>query len=89
MIKTLDTYYKNNDYTNIRKVYKEFIEIRTGSKHKKHRKTKRTSFPKEQTENTDLYKPVLNKIMTTQEQCIKYNFLPLNANAINETTLKS
>ena len=26
---------------------------------------KKTSFPKEQVENTDLYKPVLNKIMTT------------------------
>ena len=28
---------------------------------------KKTSFPKEQTENKDLYKPVLNKVMTTQE----------------------
>ena len=35
----------------------------------------KTSFPKEQVENTDLYKPVLNKIMTTQDQCIKYNFV--------------
>ena len=33
------------------------------------------SFPKEQIENTDLYKPVLNKIMTAQEQCVKYNFV--------------
>ena len=30
----------------------------------------KTSFPKEQVENPDLYK-ILNKIMTTQEQCVK------------------
>ena len=36
---------------------------------------KKTSFPKEQVENTDLYKPVLNKIMTTQESCVKQNFV--------------
>ena len=46
---------------------------------KKRRKIKKTSFPKEQIENTDLYKPVLNEIMTKQEQCVKYNFVaPLN-----------
>ena len=73
-IKIPETYYVNNDYTNVTKVYEELIEIRTGSKHKKHRKTKKTSFPKEQIENRDLYKPVLNKIMTAQEQCVKYNF---------------
>ena len=27
----------------------------------------KTSFPKDQIENTDLHEPVLNKIMTTQE----------------------
>ena len=27
----------------------------------------KTSFPKESVENADLYKPVLNKIMTTHE----------------------
>ena len=54
-------------YTNVAKVYEEFlIEITTGSKQKV-RKNKNTSFPKEQIENIDLYKPVLNKIMTTQE----------------------
>ena len=54
-------------YTNVTKVYEEFlIEITTGSKQKV-QKNKNTSFPKEQIENTDLYKPVLNKIMTTQE----------------------
>ena len=35
----------------------------------------KNSLPKEQVENTDLHKPVLNKIMTTQEQCVKYNFV--------------
>ena len=39
----------------------------------------KTNFPKEKVDNTDLYKPVLNKIMTKQEQCVKYNFeAPLN-----------
>ena len=36
-----DTYHKNNDYTNVTKVYEEFFEIRTGSKHKKRRNTKK------------------------------------------------
>ena len=40
-IKIPDTYYINNDLTNVRKVYEEFFEIRTGSKHKKCRKTKK------------------------------------------------
>ena len=31
--------------------------------------------PKEQVENADLYKPVLNKIMTTCKKYIKYNFV--------------
>ena len=35
----------------------------------------KTNFPKEQLVNTDLHKPVLNKIMTTQDQCVKYNFV--------------
>ena len=26
-------------------------------------------------ENANLYKPALNKIITTQEQCVKYNFV--------------
>ena len=56
----------------------KFMKITSNSEqaeNKKRRKTKRNSFPKEQVENTDLYKPVLNKIMTTQEQCVKYNFV--------------
>ena len=36
---------------------------------------KKTSLPKEQVEITDLHKPVLNKIMTTRDQCVKYNFV--------------
>ena len=40
----------------------------------------KTSLPKEQVENTNLHKPVLNKIMTTQNQCLNYNFVaPLTA----------
>ena len=35
----------------------------------------KSSFPKEQVENTDLYKPELNKIMTSQDYCVKYNFV--------------
>ena len=64
-----DIYYTNNDYPSVTKVHEDYVEFRTGRKHKKRRKTKKTSFPKEQIENTDLYKPALNKIMTTQEQC--------------------
>ena len=40
---------------------------RTGRKHKKLRKTKKTSFPKESVENVDFYKSVSSKIMTTHE----------------------
>ena len=39
---------------------------RTNRKHRKYRKTK-TSFPKEQVENVELYKSVLNKLMTAHE----------------------
>ena len=45
--KTRDTYYINNGYTNVTKVYEFGIEFETGSNHKKCRKTKKTSFPKE------------------------------------------
>ena len=36
-------------------------------KNKESRKDEKTSFPKEIVENADLYKPILNKVMTTQE----------------------
>ena len=52
-----DTYYINNDYTNITTVYEDYVKFRTGRKHKKRRRTKKTSFPKEQVEHTDLYNP--------------------------------
>ena len=42
-----DTYYINNDYTNITTVYEDYVKFRTGRKHKKRRRTKKTSFPKE------------------------------------------
>ena len=32
-------------------------------------------FLKQIVENADLDKPISNKIMTTQEQCIKYDFV--------------
>ena len=41
LFKTPETYDINNDYTNVAKVYEELIEVRTGSKHKKRRKTKK------------------------------------------------
>ena len=39
------------------------------------RERQKTSFPKEQVENTDLPKSALNKMVTTQEQWIRYNFV--------------
>ena len=40
----------------------------------------KTNFLKVQVENLDIYKSLVNKIMTTHEQCMKYNFVaPLNA----------
>ena len=62
--------------------------MKSSSKSKQAVNTKRaekqkTSFPKEQIENADLYKFVLNKIMTTQEQCVKYNFAaPLRSDLV-------
>ena len=48
------------------KVYEGYIEFDTVQK---------TSFSKESVEYADLYKPVLNKIMTIHEQCVKYDFV--------------
>ena len=59
-----DTYYMNNDYKNTIKVYEDYFEFKTD---RKRAEIQKTGFPKEQVENTDLYKPVLNKTMTTQE----------------------
>ena len=44
--KTPDTYYVNHDFTNVAKVYEEYIEFRTGSKHKKRRKIEKLVFQK-------------------------------------------
>ena len=41
---------------------------------------------KQKVENVDLYKPVSNKTMAMQEECIKYNFeAPLNINEITKS----
>ena len=45
---TLDSYYVNNDYTDVKKVHEDYVEFRTGRKHKKRRKTTKSIFPKEQ-----------------------------------------
>ena len=36
---------------------------------------RKTSFLKQTVENADLHKAVLSKTMTTQEQCVKYDFI--------------
>ena len=43
-IKICDTYYINNSYTLITKVYEEYIEFGTGSNHKKRGKAKKLVF---------------------------------------------
>ena len=50
-------------------------EQAVNTKSTERQKKKKTSFKQEQVENTDLYKPILNKIMTTQEQYVKYDFV--------------
>ena len=71
----LGTYIINN-YTNyIKKVSKNEIEFKKQQKrNKEHRKTKNQFF-RTIAENADLYKSVVNKIMTTDEECLKYNFV--------------
>ena len=54
--------------------------MKTASNSEQGENTKRaerqkTSFPKEEVEYADLYKPIQNKIMTIQEQCVKYNLV--------------
>ena len=45
-----------------------------------------TRLLKEKVENSDLYRPVLNKIITTHEECKKYNFeASLNINEITKS----
>ena len=59
-----NTEYLNNDYANVIK----FMNIKsiTSGQHKKVERQK-NSFPKELVENVDLYKRLLNKIMTAHK----------------------
>ena len=49
------------------------IAIETDKRYRT-QKNKKLAFLKEKVENAD-YKSIMNKIMTTQEECIKYNFV--------------
>ena len=71
-------------YKSYKSLWRLLLRIQNRQKTQKAQKDKKkTSFPKEKVENRDWYKPVLNKVMTTQEQCIKQNFVaPLNWNKI-------
>ena len=42
---------------------------------KKSTERQKANFQKGQLVNTDLHKPVLNKMMTTQDQCVNYNLV--------------
>ena len=49
-----------------KKVYKDNIELKKEKAESAgNTERRKISFPKEQVENTDLYKPVLNKIITS------------------------
>ena len=50
------------------------MKITSNSTHKRQKRQK-TSFLNELVENADLHKPVLNKIKTTNEQCVKCDFV--------------
>ena len=52
----------------------KFMEISLNSEQAESTKTQEDK-NKEQVENKDLYQPVLNKTMTTQQQCVKYYFV--------------
>ena len=45
------------------------------SRFKENTERQKTNFLKETVENADLHKAVLKKTMTTQEQCVKYDFV--------------
>ena len=54
----------------IMQMLEKFMKITSNSELAENTKSaerQKTSSPKEYVENTDLYKPILNKIMTTQE----------------------
>ena len=50
----------------------KLYQIRHNAKSEERQKT---SFPKKSVENTDFYKPVLNKIMTRHEKYVKSSFV--------------
>ena len=66
-----DTYYVNKDCEDVIK----FMKVTSNLTQCKKRRNTKTRLPKETVENADLYKPALNKIMTTHEYCVKYNFV--------------
>ena len=49
--------------------------IKNRQKTQKAQKDKKNSYVREKVENTDLYKPILNKMMTTHKQCVKHKFV--------------
>ena len=54
----------------------EFLsKVRTKLQIKEITERRKPRFLKETVENADLYKAVLNKTMTRQEQCVKYDFV--------------
>ena len=56
----------------------------TETRKTKAQKDENLVLPKEQVENEDFHKPVLNKVMTTRQKFIKYNFVaPLKIVLIN------
>ena len=72
---------KNTDYLNKEWLCDvnviKFIKVTSNSirQNAKSIEKQKTNFPKESVKNTDLYKPVFNKIITTREYCMKYNFV--------------
>ena len=51
------------------------MKVTLNSTQCKKRRITKNSFPKKSVENANLHKPVLNKIMSTQKYCVKYNFV--------------
>ena len=58
------------------------------TKNAESRERRKTSVRKEIVKNADLHKPVLNKIMTAQEECGKYDFVAKNALKLLKSLLK-
>ena len=80
----MDTYVKN-DCENVTK----FMKITSNSTRKRQKRQKaqndkKTSFLKEL---VDLHKPVLNKIKSTNELCVKYYFVALLMGFLSEHSL--